>query len=497
MLDWLDFTKTDATATRPLFIAGAWVPAASGATFEDLEPASGAVIARVASAGPADIEAAIAAATAAQPAWAALTPAARASFFHRAADLFVERQQEFAQMLIAETGSGFGKAMFECSLVPLALREAAGLPTREIGAIYPSQVPGKRNITLRSPRGVIGAISPWNFPLYLSLRGFVYALALGNTIVLKPSEDSPISGGLMLAKLFAEAGFPAGTLNVLTTDRDSAALVGKAFVEDKRIAGLSFTGSTGVGRLLATECASKFKPIMLELGGKNPMIVLDDADLDRAVDLAFFGSFLHQGQICMSTDRVLVARPIYESFLARLLAKTAHFAPTAPQEPTCVVGPIINRRQFDRIAGLLDDARAKGAKIRCGGTGAPPYYEPTVVTDVTPEMRIWHEEVFGPVVMVRPYDSEDEAVAMANDSDYGLSAAIVTSDIHRGAKLAERITAGMIHVNDSTVHDETHCPFSGVGASGGGGKWGPQGAIEAFTTQRWISIQDVPHQLPF
>lgn len=496
MLDWLNFTAAPGE-TRPLFIGGAWVEPASGAAFDDLNPATGARIARVAEAGPAELEAAIAAAHAAQPGWAALPPAARAAFFHRAADIFAARQEDFARMLIAETGSGFGKAMFECSLVPLALREAAALPTREIGAIYPSQVPGKRNLTLRSPRGVIGAISPWNFPLYLSLRGFVYALALGNTVVLKPSEDSPISGGLMLADVFAEAGFPAGTLNVVTTGREGAAMVGDTFVADPRIAGLSFTGSTAVGRRLNTACAAAFKPIMLELGGKNPMLVLEDADLDRAVDLAFFGAFLHQGQICMSTDRIIVASPIHDAFLEKLLAKVACFAPTAPEDPTCVIGPIINTRQFDRIAALLDETRAAGATIHCGGTGTAPYFQPTVVTGVRRDMRIWQEEIFGPVALVMPAETEDEAVALANDTAYGLSAAIITADSHRGARLAERIEAGMIHVNDSTVHDETHCPFSGLGASGGGGKWGPAGAIEAFTLQRWISVQDVPHQLPF
>jgi acyl-CoA reductase-like NAD-dependent aldehyde dehydrogenase len=301
----------------------------------------------------------------------------------------------------------------------------------------------------------------------------------------------------MLAELFNDAGFPAGVFNVVTTSRDGAAMVGNAFVDDKRIAVMSFTGSTRVGQLLATACAKAFKPIVLELGGKNSMIVRKDADLDRAVDLAFFGSFLHQGQICMSCDKVLVDRSIYDAFVEKLVAKTVNFVPTNPDEQTCVVGPIINTRQLRRIEAMVDSAVKAGAKAECGGKAQGPFYTATVLTRVTPEMDVWTDEVFGPVTTVTPFDSEDEAIAMANDTPYGLSASVVTGDVLHGELLAERIHAGMVHINDSTVHDEPHCPFSGIGASGGGGKWGPKGAIEAFTTQRWISTQRQPHPLPF
>lgn len=498
MLDWLKRGSGGTELpTREMFIDGAWRAASEGKTFATDNPTTGETIAQVADATSGDVTAAIDAATAAQPGWAALPPAARAGLFHRAAALFVERQQDFVDMLVAETGSGFGKAIFECSLVPLAMAEAAGLTTREIGEIYPSQVPGKINRTMRAPSGVVGTISPWNFPLYLSLRGFIYALALGNTAVLKPSEDSPLSGGLMLAELFKDAGFPPGVFNVVTTSRHGAAMVGDAFVSDKRIAVMSFTGSTRVGQLLSTACAKAFKPIVLELGGKNPMIVLGDADLDRAVDLAFFGSFLHQGQICMSCDKILVARPLYDAFVEKLIAKTVNFVPTNPDEQTCVVGPIINTRQLRRIEATVDAALEAGAKAECGGTAQDPFYTATVLTGVTPDMDVWRDEIFGPVTTVTPFDSEDQAIAMANDTPYGLSASVVTGDVLRGELLAERIQAGMVHVNDSTVHDEPHCPFSGLGASGGGGKWGPKGAIEAFTTQRWISTQRQAHPLPF
>jgi acyl-CoA reductase-like NAD-dependent aldehyde dehydrogenase len=495
MLDW--FKSTSETDVSPIYVNGTWRGDNNCKTFDDCNPMTGEVIARVAEASQSDVNAAIAAAKAAQSEWAALPPAARAGLFHRAAALFAERSDDFVQAMITETGSGFGKAMFEASLVPLALAEAAGLATRPTGVVLPSQVPGKVNRTVRTPRGVIGAISPWNFPLYLSLRSFIYAVALGNTAVLKPSEDSPLSGGLMIAQLFHDAGFPPGVLNVVTTGRDGAAMVGDTFVKSPDVAGLSFTGSTRVGQMLSVACAERFKPIMLELGGKNPILVLEDADIDRAVDLAFFGAFLHQGQICMSADRIIVARPVYDQFVDKLVAKTRNFVPTPPSEQTCVIGPIINDRQLQRIAGIVDNARDQGANVRCGGTAQAPYYAATVLTDVTPEMRVWSEEIFGPVVCVVSADSVDDAIAMANDTAYGLSAAVITGDPAYGEAIAERIQAGMVHINDSTVHDEPHCPFSGLGASGGGGTWGPEGCIAAFTVQRWISTQRIPHALPF
>lgn len=498
MLDWIG-ADTDAQANpQQLFISGEWRDAQGGASFENTNPTTGEVFSVAADAGKADIDAAIAAAAAAQPAWAATPPATRIALFHKAADLFEQRMQNFVEVLMAETGSGFGKSMFECAnLTAVALRGAGALATQEIGEIFPSNIPGKVNRTIRSPKGVVGVISPWNFPLYLSVRGFIYAVALGNTVVLKPSEDSPVSGGLMLAELFQDAGFPPGVINVITTARDGAAMVGEAFVNDKRVNAISFTGSTAVGKTLNTACAAVFKPIMLELGGKNPMIVLDDADVDRAVNLAFFSTYLHQGQICMSAGRILVARNLHAEFVEKLAAKAAHFVPTAPQEQTCVIGPVINARQLTRIQGLVDRATAAGAKLRLGGEAEGPWFKATILDGVSPDMDIWREEIFGPVACITPFDSEEDALAMANDTDYGLTASIVTGDLMRGEMLAERVNAGMVHVNDSTIHDEPHCPFSGMGASGGGGKWGPKGAIEAFTTQRWITSQRVPYDLPF
>lgn len=482
---------------RNLFIAGEWRPASNGATFDDLDPTTRQPMARLANGTAADMEDAIAAAHAAQPGWAQLPPAARAEFFYRAVDVFNRRQQEFCTTLIRETGSGFGKAMFECSLVPLALREAAALTSQATGEILPSNVPGKVNTVQRKPAGVVGVISPWNFPLYLSLRGFIYALALGNTAVIKPSEDSPLTGGLMIADLFAEAGFPAGTVNVVTCDRQAAPEVGGKLIDDPRVARISFTGSTAVGREIAKACAAQLKRVILEMGGKNPILVLDDADVDYAVNVAFFGAFLHQGQICMSADKIIVARPLYDSFLQKLVAKVEHFRPLEPDSQMCVIGPIINDRQLDRIDRLVSQATAQGATIHIGGRKQGPFYQPTVVTGVTPEMAIYREEIFGPVALVMPVDSEEEAIRIANDTQYGLSAAIVTGNAMRGQAIAPRIQAGMVHVNDSPVHDEPHCPFGGMKASGWVGKWGGAGAIEVFTDQQWISTQVAARQYPF
>lgn len=482
---------------RGLYINGAWITSESENYFDDINPATREAMASVVDAKASDLDHAITAAQQAQVDWAALPPAARASFFYTAAELFTQRQEDFAKTLIEETGSGLGKAMFECSLVPLALREAAALTTRSIGEVLPSNVPGKVNTTVRQAAGVVGAISPWNFPLYLSLRSFIYALALGNTAVLKPSEDSPLTGGLMIADLFQDAGFPPGVLNVVTCSRDSVKAIGDQMIADPRIARMSFTGSTTVGRQISMACAAQFKRVMLEMGGKNSIIVLSDADVDHAVDIVFFGAYLHQGQICMSADKIIVARNLYSDFVTKLSAKVRNFVPMDPHSEFSVIGPIINDRQLNRIHRLVTDAQQAGAVIHTGGEKEGPYFQATVMTDISPDMDIYRDEIFGPVALVIPADSEDEAITIANDTSYGLSAAIVSSDTQHAALLAKRINAGMIHINDSTVHDEPHCPFGGMKDSGGTGKWGGSGAIEAFTEQRWISTQEVKREYPF
>ena len=476
-----------ANSIHQLFIAGKPCPSANGAVFEDINPTTRQAMAHVSDATVSDMDAAIAAAHAAQPGWAKLPPATRAEFFYKAAEIFTARQQEFCDALIQETGSGFGKAMFECSLVPLALREAAGLTTRPIGEILPSNVPGKVNTAQRKPAGVVGVISPWNFPLYLSLRGFVYALALGNTAVIKPSEDSPLTGGLMIADLLAEAGFPAGTVNVVTCSRDNVAEVGSKLIDDPRVARVSFTGSTAVGREVAKACAAQFKRVILEMGGKNPIVVLDDADVDYAVSVAFFGAFLHQGQICMSVERVIVHEDIYDEFVEKFVPRVKKLTVGDSSKKENILGPVINDRAAERIKRHFDDAKAKGATVLAGGDIDGRFISPTVFANVTPDMLLYQEESFGPVCSIFKVGSDEEAVRLANDSEYGLTAGVMSEDEGRALAIVNKLDTGNCHVNCSPVNDEPHVPFGGFKASGlgkHGGKW----SMETFTETRWITL---------
>ncbi len=480
-----------------MLIGGEWVPSQSGKTFENFNPTTRSAFCQIPDGTVADLDAAVEAAAQAQPTWAALPAAARAEVLYKAVDVFNARQNEFLDALITETGSTFGKAMFEISLVPAALREAAGLVNRELGEIMPSNVPGKVNMTVRQPAGVVGVISPWNFPLYLSLRGFIYALALGNTAVIKPSEDAPLTGGIMIAQFLEEAGLPKGVVNVVTCSRGSVAEVGRRMIEHPKVDRISFTGSTAVGKQIANQCSANLKRVILEMGGKNPLIVLKDADVDHAVDIAFFGAFLHQGQICMSTDKLIVAKELAAEFTEKLVAKVKQFQPMSPSEQMSVIGPIINDRQLDKINSIVQDAVANGATIECGGQKQGPFFQPTVISGGPRDMRAYREEIFGPVALVIPADNEDEAIAIANDTEYGLSAGLVTADTLRAQTLVRRIKAGMVHINDSTVHDEPHCPFGGMKSSGWFGKWGGKGAIEAFTDQQWVTLQSEARQFPF
>lgn len=485
------------TGQSPLWIGGEWRSASDGKTFVDLEVATRQPWADAADGTVEDMDAAITAAVVAQPGWEALLPSVRAGFFHKAAQLIEENEDYYVEALIRETGSTRSKAAWECWLTVVAFREAAGLTSRPTGETYPSTTEGKTNYIRRTAAGVVGVISPWNSPLYLSARGFIYAVALGNTAVVKPSEESPMTGGSLLGELFDVAGFPAGVLNVVSCSRDNVGAVADKMINDHRIARVSFTGSTAVGRKIGEACAANLKRAILEMGGKNPVLVLADADVDYAVDVAFFSAFLHQGQICMSCDRVIVADALYDEFLEKLVAKTRTFKPMDPSREDSVIGPIINDRQLDRMHRLVQSAKDAGANVLVGGEKEGAFFQPTVLSGVTTDMDIYREEVFGPVIIAFRAKDEQDAVRIANDTVYGLSAAIVTADATHGQALAQRIEAGMVHINDSCVHDEPHCPFGGMKNSGWVGKWGSAGAIEAFTEQRWISVQETPRVYPF
>ncbi len=472
---------------RDLYINGQWVAAKSRATFPVMNPSTGEVFAHVADGGRADAAAAIAAAAAAQPAWAALPHSERARMLTKVADVLAARQKEFQDALVDEGGSWIGKTMFETGYSVGVYRAAAAAAYQVTGEILPSDH-GKLSLVVREPLGVVSVISPWNFPLILSSRGFAVALAVGNTIVLKPSEETPVAGGLLIAEILEEAGIPKGVFNVVTCSREHVAEVGDELISNPAVRGVSFTGSSAIGAQVAAKAGGLLKKCCVELGGKDALIVLDDADIEHAVNAATFGSFMHQGQICMSVERVIVHEAVAKEFIDKFVANTKKLKVGNPREMANCIGPIINKKQLHKIREQVDDAVARGAKILCGGKNKDLFFEPTILTNVTRDMKIMREETFGPVAPVVTVGSVDEAVEIANDSEYGLSAGIITRNEERGLAIARRLHTGMAHINDSSVNDEPHVPFGGVRFSGLGRHGGRQG-IDQFTETRWITLE--------
>jgi aldehyde dehydrogenase (NAD+) len=479
-----------------LFVGGEWQDAPGGRTFPDVNPATGEVFTRI-PAGDADVaRRAMEAADRARAEWGDLPPAARAAIVLEAAEIWERRRAELADVLATETGSVTAKVGFEIGYCAELLRQAAALPYQVSGEVAPSNVSGKVNYFMRKPVGVVSVISPWNVPYLLTLRAVAPALALGNAVVLKPSEETPLCGGLLVGEIFEEAGIPPGVLNVVTCSRDDVGAVGDVLVSHPAVGVVSFTGSTATGRALAEKAGRHLKRIVLELGGKSPMIVLEDADLDLAVSAATFGAFFHQGQICMASTRILVEHALADALSAQLVEKMQTLEMGDPRDPKTAIGPITSPTQLAKIQAHVDDAVSKGAKLLAGGRSRGRYFEPTLLTGVTPDMRCYHEETFGPVVSLTPVRDADEAVRLANDTTYGLSAAIITGSPERGMALAERLQCGMVHVNDATVHDEPHAPFGGIKGSGLG-RHGGRAAIEAFTEMRWLSVQTERRHYPF
>ena len=468
-----------------MYIGGEWVSA--GSTFADYNPANGEVWAEVSDGVRKDAKKAIEVAAAAQAEWAALPHSQRAGFLLKAADILEKRQMDFVNALIDEGGAWIGKGMFESGYVPGIFRAAAAAVYQMNGEILPSEH-GKVSMVVRQPLGVVSVISPWNFPLLLSARGLAVALAVGNAVVLKPSEETPVSGGLMIAELFEEAGLPAGVFNVITCSRENVVEVGDELVTHPQVGGISFTGSTAVGRQIAARAGGLLKKACVELGGKDALIILEDADMERALNAATFGAFMHQGQICMSVERIIIDESIADEFTGRFVEKVKTLNVGDPREMPNVIGPIINRRQLDRIHGQVTEAVEQGARLLAGGTHEQLFYRPTVLGDVRPEMRVFREETFGPVAPITTVKGVDEAVALANDSEYGLSAGIITRDEEKGFAVARRLQTGMAHVNCSSVNDEPHVPFGGVKSSGVG-RHGGMASVEAFTESRWLTLE--------
>jgi aldehyde dehydrogenase (NAD+) len=477
-----------AVMTRPtdykLFRGGEWKKA-SGGTFPDYNPATGEVWNEIPDGTRDDAKAAIKAAADAFPAWSATPHPERALIFTRAADILERRTADIADIIVDEGGGWIGKAMFEKGYVVGLLRAAAAAAYQVSGEILPSEY-GKVMFVERVPLGVVSVISPWNFPLLLSTRGIGVAMAVGNTVVLKPSEETPVAGGLFLAEIFEEAGLPKGVLNVVTCSRDHVAEVGEEMITNSRVRGVSFTGSSAVGREIARDAAYHLKRFGMELGGKDALIVLDDADMGKAVDAAAFGAFMHQGQICMSVERIIVDDSLADKFTKKLVKRVKTLGVGNPRQNP--IGPIINQKQLDKIHEHVTEAVKDGADLLIGGSYEGLFYQPTVLANVTSKMRVFREETFGPVAPIIRVKNEEEAIAVANDSDYGLSAGIITQDEERGLRVARRLETGIAHVNDSSVNDEPHVPFGGVKGSGMG-RHGGKASIELFTETRWITLE--------
>jgi acyl-CoA reductase-like NAD-dependent aldehyde dehydrogenase len=487
---------TDSTRVVQHSIGGEWVDSAGGATFDDMDPFTGNVVARVAAGTRADAHRAVEAAADSFASWSKAPPVERQRVFLKAADILESRRDEVVSWLARETGSGFGFGMFQMSFVPGLLRQAAALPYAPVGQILPSDLPGAFAMGIRRPVGVVAAIAPWNAALILSARSISAPLAAGNTVVLKPSEESPYVGGAIWAEIFAEAGLPDGVLNVVTHEPGGAAAIAEEFVESPHVRRINFTGSTATGRKLAEAAGRNLKRVVLELGGFNPLIVLADADTQSAIDAAAFGAFLHQGQICMSARRVIVERPIADRFLDGLTKKTAGLPTGDPKNPGTVIGPLINAHALETVKRRVDDAVSRGARVLAGGQVADGCYQATLITDVPPDCELATVETFGPVLAVEVVDSSDAALERANATRYGLSAGIFTGDANRGMAMADGIDAGIVHINDQPVHDEPQMPFGGVKDSGWG-RFGGAFALDEFTELRWITVQSEPRHFPF
>ena len=475
-------------------IGGDWVDAAGGETFADLDPFTGDAVARVAAGAREDAHGAVEAAAAAFDAWSETPPAERQRVFLEAADVLESRRDEIVFWLARETGCTLGFGRFQMGFVPGLFRQAAGAAYASTGEVIPSDT-GAFAMGLRRPAGVVGAIAPWNAALIISARAIAAPLALGNTVVLKPSELSPYVGGLLWGEIFAEAGLPPGVLNVVTHAPGEAGPVGDELVESPHVRRINFTGSTETGRKLAEAAGRNLKRIVLELGGHNPLIVLADADLGFAVDASAFGSFLHQGQICMSARRIIVERPIADEFVGRLAEKTSGLKTGDPKEPDTIIGPLITERALETVERRVDEAVAKGAKVLAGGEADGRCYRATLLADVPEDAELARVETFGPVAAVEVVDSADEAIERANATAYGLAAGVITSDADRGLELARRVQAGIVHVNDQPVADEPQMPFGGVKDSGWG-RFGGTAAIQEFTELHWVTVGR-PHPFPF
>ncbi|AEG51482.1 Salicylaldehyde dehydrogenase [Sphingobium chlorophenolicum L-1] len=460
---------------------------ATGAVFERRNPLTGASVTRAAAATVADVDAACRAADAAFSGWAETGPNVRRTYLLAASERLAAKADAFVEAMKAETGATESWARFNVRLAADMLREAAALTTQVTGDTIPSDKPGCLAMAIRRPAGVCVGIAPWNAPVILGARAIATALACGNSVILKSSEICPLTHAL-IGEALTEAGFPAGVVNILSNAPEDAADIVNALIDHPAVRRINFTGSTRVGRLIAERAGRRLKPVLLELGGKAPLLVLKDADLDEAVKAAAFGAFFNQGQICMSTERIIVEESVADAFVERFAAKAASLIAGDPNAGTAPLGSVIGRETVSTVTALMEDAIGKGARLVAGAAPEGLLIDAMVLDHVTADMRIYSEESFGPIVAIIRAKDMDDAVRIANDSDYGLSASVFSRDISTAMSVAGRIDSGICHINGPTVHDEAQMPFGGVKASGFG-RFGGQAGIAEFTDLRWMTIE--------
>jgi benzaldehyde dehydrogenase (NAD) len=468
-----------------------WVDAP--ATIETIEPATGEVLGTAGVADAAAVAAATKSAARAQREWAARPMTERVAILHRVAQLLDQHREEIIGWMVRESGCIPPKADNEVTASMGQLDQATSLISHPLGHVLPSLTPGRTSTARRVPIGVVGVIVPWNFPVVLPMRSLGPALALGNTVVLKSDPNTPVSGGVVIARLFEEAGLPEGVLHVLS----GGAEVGQALVEDPNVRMISFTGSQATGRLVGEAAGRGLKRVVLELGGNSPLIVLDDADIEAASSAGAWGSFAHQGQICLSVSRHIVHESIAEDYLAGLAERAARLPVGNPATEQVALGPIINEKQVKRVQRIVDETVDAGASAMVGGKHDGLFYPATVLRDVRPEMAAFKEEIFGPVAPVTTFKTEDEAIELANSTDYGLVAAVQSGSHTRASEIAEHLNAGMVHVNDHTINEEPPAPFGGFKSSSNGGHFGGVTQLELWTEWQWLTSREKPEPSPF
>ena len=469
-----------------------WEPG-TGAPIQDVEPATGRHIVTVTGSTSEDVARAAAAAKAAQPAWAETSYQERARILRKAADIYEANRDEFGTWTMRETGASHSKMHHESNFAYSEILSASTLPWQPYGSLVPTVVKGRLSMIRRIPVGVVGAITPWNSPSVLGMRVVAPALALGNAVVLKPDPQTPVIGGAMFEALFREAGLPEGLLQIVVGGAD----VGEALVTDPNVNVVSFTGSTAAGRRVGELAGARLKKVALELGGNNAFIVLDDADLAAATAAGAFSSFQFQGQVCFAAGRHIVHESVAGDYVDALRDKAKGLRMGDPYREDVQLGPIVNEKQVRRVADIVDRSVAGGARLVIGGGHEGLFYEPTVLADVTQDLPAFTDEIFGPVAPVTTFRTDEEAIALANSSAYGLVGAVYSTSLSRGLSVANRIKAGMVHVNDGTLNDEATIPFGGTGMSGNGARYGGEANLDNFTEWQWVTVRDEPPTFPF